>query len=262
MAGLTTALILLPLAGALFVSVARQNSARAVALGFNVLTAILAITLWRNFDTTAAGLQMVERHVWIPAIGAEYLVGVDGLSLLLVLLTSLVFPFAFLAQRMTRGACALMLVMQAALYGTFTAQNFVLWFLFYEMSLIPGFLLIKIWGGEKRDRAATKFFLYTFLGSVAMLLSFLVIYLKTGTFDFVTLTEMGKSGLPCGQSRVAGLCGDFSRPRGESAALPISHLAAGRVRNRADRGLDGAHRCPFENGRLRFRAPVAPAFPA
>ena len=90
---------------------------------------------------------------------------------------------------MDRGFCALMLVMQSALYGTFTAQNFVLWFLFYEMSLIPAFLLIKIWGGEKRDRAATKFFLYTFLGSVAMLLSFLGIYLAKGTFDFAQLAD-------------------------------------------------------------------------
>jgi hypothetical protein len=147
-----TALILIPLAGAFFVSVAPKNFARGIALGFNLITAILAFTLWRNFDTTATGLQLVERHNWIPAIGAEYLVGVDGLSLLLVLLTSLVFPFAFLAQRMDRGACALMLVMQSALYGTFTAQNFILWFLFYEMSLIPAFLLIKIWGGENRDR--------------------------------------------------------------------------------------------------------------
>src|SRR4029077_12314078 len=83
----------------------------------------------------------------------------------------------------------------SALYGTFTAQNFVLWFLFYEMSLIPGFLLIKIWGGENRDRAATKFFLYTFLGSVSMLLSFLGIYLAKGTFDFAALASLGQSGL-------------------------------------------------------------------
>ena len=85
-----------------------------------------------------------------------------------------------------------MLVMQAALYGTFTAQNFVLWFLFYEMSLIPAFLLIKIWGGENRDRAATKFFVYTFLGSVAMLLSFLGIYFVRGTFDFAALAALGR----------------------------------------------------------------------
>src|SRR5207244_897755 len=139
----------------------------------------------------AAGLQMVERHNWIPTIGAEYLVGVDGLSLLLVLLTSLIFPFAFFAQRVGRGFCALMLVMQSALYGTFTAHNFVLWFLFYEMSLIPSFLLIKLWGGEKRDRAATKFFLYTFLGSVAMLLAFLGIYFVARTFNFSELAYVG-----------------------------------------------------------------------
>jgi len=194
MVGLITALILLPLVGALLVSALRQDSARAVSLGFNALSAITVFFLWRNFDASVPGLQLVERHAWIPAMGAEYLVGIDGLSLLLVILTSIIFPFAFLAQRMSRGACALMLVMQAALYGTFTAQNFILWFLFYEMSLIPGFLLIRIWGGEKRDRAATKFFLYTFLGSIAMLLAFLGIYFAKGTFDFAALAELGRSG--------------------------------------------------------------------
>ena len=199
MAGLITALILLPVGGALFVAVGRQNYARGIALGSNALTAIVAFTLWRDFDTTATGLQLVERHAWIPAIGAEYLVGIDGLSLLLVFLTSLIFPFAFFAQRAGRGFCALMLLTQAALYGTFTAQNFVLWFLFYEMSLIPAFLLIKIWGGKNRDRAATKFFVYTFLGSVAMLLSFLGIYFVRGTFDFAELANLGKTGLLTGK---------------------------------------------------------------
>ena len=194
MAGLITVLILLPLVGALFVSVASRNSARTIALGFTALNAITAFYLWRHFDASAPGMQLAERFAWIPSIGAEYFVAVDGLSLLLVVLTTLIFPFAFLAGRITRGASALMLVMQAALYGTFTAQNFILWFLFYEMSLVPGFLLIKIWGGENRDWAATKFFLYTFLGSVAMLLAFLGIYFAKGTFDFATLTEAARSG--------------------------------------------------------------------
>ncbi|PYK03135.1 MAG: NADH-quinone oxidoreductase subunit M [Verrucomicrobia bacterium] len=165
--------------------------------------------LWQKFDVTAPGLQIAERHAWIPSIGAEYLVGVDGLSLLLVLLTSLVFPFAFCAQRLERGACALMLVMQAALYGTFTAQNFVLWFLFYEMSLIPAFLLIKIYGGENRDFAAVKFFIYTFFGSVAMLLAFLGIYFAKGTFDFATLAGLGKSGLLTGNLKWFAFAGIF-----------------------------------------------------
>jgi NADH-quinone oxidoreductase subunit M len=195
MADLITTLVIVPLLGALFVGSARPSAARGIALFFNTLTATIALILWRNFDAAATGMQFVERHAWIPSIGAEYLLGIDGLSLLLILLTSLIFPFALLARRMDRGFCALMLVMQAALYGTFTAQNFVLWFLFYEMSLIPGFLLIKIWGGENRDLAAVKFFLYTFLGSVAMLLSFLGIYFVRGTFDFAELTRLGQTGL-------------------------------------------------------------------
>src|SRR5205814_9774494 len=107
-------------------------------------------------------------------------------------------PFALLARRMDRGFCSLMLITQASLYGTFTAQNFVFWFLFYEMSLVPAFLLIKMWGGENRDRAATKFFLYTFLGSVTMLLSFLGIYFARGTFDLAALAALGKNGLLTG----------------------------------------------------------------
>jgi len=209
MAHLIAGLIYLPILGALFVSVAPRNYARPVALGSNLLTALFALGLWRYFDPSVAGLQMVARHIWIPAIGAELHVGLDGLSLLLVLLTSLVFPFALLAQPVGRGFCALMLVMQASLYGVFTAQNFILWFLFYEMSLVPGFLLIKIWGGANRDRAATKFFLYTFLGSVAMLLSFLGIYLVRGTFDFAQLAVLGKSGLLSGNLRWLAFVGIF-----------------------------------------------------
>ncbi len=209
MVGLISALILIPLAGAIALYIGHAKNARTVALIFNALSAFYALLLWQKFDATAPGLQIAERHAWIPSIGAEYLVGVDGLSLLLVLLTSLVFPFAFCAQRLERGACALMLVMQAALYGTFTAQNFVLWFLFYEMSLVPAFLLIKIYGGENRDFAAVKFFIYTFFGSVAMLLAFLGIYFAKGTFDFATLADLGKSGLLTGNLKWFAFAGIF-----------------------------------------------------
>ena len=174
MAGMITALILLPLVGALFRERrARESGPRNRPRIQSAQRDRGRSLLWRNFDTAAAGLQLVERHAWIPAIGAEYLVGDRWPE------SAAGSPdFARLSVRVARatacgrGFCALMLIMQAALYGTFTAQNFVLWFLFYEMSLIPAFLLIKIWGGENRDRAATKFFVYTFLGSVAMLLAF------------------------------------------------------------------------------------------
>src|SRR5947207_1744288 len=222
MVGLITAIILIPLLGAIAVCIWPPASAEAatdmprngrpIALMFTIISAGCAVALWRNFDSTATGLQFVERHAWIPAINAEYLVGVDGLSLLLVLLTSLIIPFALLAQPAPDGSRAFyatILVMQSALYGTFTAQNFVLWFLFYEMSLIPAFLLIKIWGGENRDRAATKFFVYTFLGSVAMLLSFLGIYFAKGTFDFAALAGFGKNGLLTGKVAWLAFAGIF-----------------------------------------------------
>lgn len=209
MVGLISALILLPLFGALVVSGLPQKYARVVALVFTAVVVVLACVLWRNFDSSTPALQLVERHAWIPAIGAEYLVGIDGLSLLLVLLTSLIIPLALLAQQGSRGLCGLMLLTQSALYGAFTAQNFVLWFLFYEMSLIPSFLLIKIWGGENRDRAATKFFVYTFLGSVAMLLAFLGIYFGRGTFDFTSLANLGKTGLLSGKFAWLAFAGIF-----------------------------------------------------
>ena len=212
MAGLITTTIFIPLLGAIAVTIWPRGNFRGVALVFNVISAACALGLWRDFNTALAGLQLVERHAWIPLVGAEYVVGVDGLSLLLVLLTSLIIPFAFLAQPPPHGGRAFyatMLVMQSALYGTFTAQNFVLWFLFYEMSLIPAFMLIKIWGGENRDYAATKFFLYTFLGSVAMLLSFLGIYFAKQTFDFAVLASMAKNGLVPGNVAWLAFAGIF-----------------------------------------------------
>ncbi len=208
MAHLITALIAVPLLGAVLAGATRFGG-RPVALICNLLSAVIAVVLWQHFDSSRAGIQLVERHSWIPAIGAEYLLGLDGLSLLLILLTSIIFPFALLAQRMDRGFYAMMLVMQSALYGAFTAQNFVFWFLFYEMSLVPSFLLIKIWGGKNRDRAATKFFIYTFVGSLAMLLAFLAIYLARGTLEFAVLASLGRSGLLSGKVAWLAFAGIF-----------------------------------------------------
>lgn len=193
---MTTLLILTPVLGSIVLMLLPRSAARPAALGFSGLAAVLLFRLWQAFDPGNGGLQCVERHEWIPAIGAEYLVGVDGLSLLMLLLTTLLIPFALLAQPASRGFCSLMLLLQGALYGTFTAQNFVPWFLFYEGTLIPAFLLIRLWGGENRDRAGTKFFVYTFLGGIGMLLAFLMIYLRTGTFDFATLAKLGATGIP------------------------------------------------------------------
>lgn len=209
MVGITTTLILTPLAGALAVLMAPRKFSRPAALAFHALAFAVVLLMWHRLDLSSGHLQLIEKHPWIPAIGAEYSLGVDGLGLLLVLLTSLVVPFGLIAQRVDRPFCILMLLLQSALFGTFTAQNFVLWFLFYELSLVPAFLLIKMWGGENRDRAATKFFVYTFLGSVAMLLSFLAIYDAVHTFDFVQLAGLGQHGLLSGKMAWLAFAGIF-----------------------------------------------------
>ena len=120
------------------------------------------------------------------------------MGFLMVLLTAIVTPVAILASwRITEKVptyMAMVLLLQAGLFGTFTALNFFHWFIFWELSLVPAFFLIKLWGGPERSAAATQFFIYTMVGSVAMLLSFLAIFLATKTFDFKLLADLGQSG--------------------------------------------------------------------
>jgi NADH-quinone oxidoreductase subunit M len=196
-----TALTLLPLLGALIVAcIERQRVALArwIGFGFSLLPLGLALTLWTQFDSRSAELQFVERYTWAPSLGAEYFVGMDGLSLLMVLLTGVVIPFALVAawrfERASNVYIALMLSLQCGLIGTFTALNFFHWFIFWELSLVPAYFLIKLWGGPIRSQAANQFFIYTLVGSVTLLLSFLAMFWATKTFDFLQLAEMGRSG--------------------------------------------------------------------
>src|SRR2546425_280685 len=224
-----TALTLIPLIGGCVVigiGAQRRNLARGLALTFSLVSLGLAILVWKNFDATLTELQFVERHLWIPSLGIEYFVGVDGLSLLMIVLSAIVVPMTMLASwKMFGGAphpgplpvgrgegdqrpgegdfglgyrpplyYALVLFLQAGLFGTFTALNFFHWFIFWELSLVPAFFLIKLWGGPQRGAAATQFFIYTMVGSIALLLSFLAIYQAVGTFDFIRLSELGRSG--------------------------------------------------------------------
>ena len=200
---LITALTLVPLFGAVALAGLdsdKKSLGRGMALGFSFLSFLLAIVLWRNFDaaSSAAQFQFVERHAWIPSIGVQYFVGVDGLGLLMVLLSAIVVPFALLVSsnigEKSNAYFSLMLFLQAGLFGAFTALNFFHWFIFWEMGLVPAYFLIKLWGGPGRTQAATQFFIYTLLGSVTMLLGFVAIYLAAGTFDFVKLAEVGRNG--------------------------------------------------------------------
>jgi NADH-quinone oxidoreductase subunit M len=198
---LISLITLVPLAGGiilLLLNRAGKQLARGLALLFSLAGLVLAGTLWGQFNGASGEVQFAEHHSWIPSIGAEYFVGVDGLGLLMVMLTALVTPMAILASWRVEEKTALyfsmILLLQAGLFGTFTALNFVHWFVFWELSLVPAFFLIKLWGGPRRNAAATQFFIYTMVGSVTMLLSFLAMYWSVGTFDFFELAEKGRSG--------------------------------------------------------------------
>lgn len=197
---LITILTFLPLIGGLLVFATRHNKpqfSRRLALAFSFATLVLTFFIWAKFDQQLGSVQLAERHEWIGTLGIQYFVGVDGLSLLLVLLNAVVVPMALMASRIEQSAAGyygLVLLLQAGLFGTFTALNFFHWFIFWELSLIPAFFLIRLWGGFQRAEAATRFFVYTMVGSVAMLLAFLAIFATTQESDFLRLAEMGRKG--------------------------------------------------------------------
>jgi len=196
-----TVLTFLPLVGGVLVlglDRERYRLARGLALAFGGAGLLVALLIGRSFDPASGDLQFVERHNWIPTIGVEYFLGIDGLGLLMVLLSAIVVPMSILASRRNANQgplyFALILFLQSGLFGAFTALNFFHWFIFWELSLVPAFFLIRFWGGPERRAAATQFFVYTLVGSIALLLSFLAIYLSVGSFDFIRLGELGRSG--------------------------------------------------------------------
>ena len=198
---LITLLTAVPLVGGFVViglEAEKQKLARWLALGFSFASLALALVLWGQFNSSSGDLQFEEQHVWIPTLAAQYHVGVDGLGLLMVLLSAIVVPMAMLAswkiEQRVPIYFALVLFLQAGLFGTFTALSFFHWFIFWELSLVPAFFLIKLWGGPLRTAAATQFFVYTMAGSVAMLLAFLALFFSTGKFDFIELAELGRNG--------------------------------------------------------------------
>ncbi|MGA8939834.1 MAG: NADH-quinone oxidoreductase subunit M [Acidobacteriaceae bacterium] len=191
----------LPLAGAVVVLLlGRKNKplVRWTALAFSLVALIVTLLLWHNFNTAADGFQFQELHSWIPALNVDYRVGIDGLGLLMLVLTSIVVPIGMLAswriEQRVPLYFSLVLVLQTCLFGTFTALNFFHWFIFWELALIPAFFLVKLWGGSGSAKAAMQFLVYTMVGSVAMLLSFLAIFLATRTFDFTDLAALAQNG--------------------------------------------------------------------
>ncbi len=200
-APLLSLVILVPWAGALLLACLPRLGAqacRALALAFSLSTLALSLALLGGFDCASTGYQFVERHGWIASLNVDYHLGLDGLSLLLVILTGLLAPAGLLASwrraSEPRFFGLLFLVLQGAALGVFLALDFFHWFIFWELSLIPVYFLIKLWGGPGAARAAYQFVIYTMGGSAFLLLGFVAIFAATGTLDFEQLARLGADG--------------------------------------------------------------------
>ena len=161
---------------------------RITALAFTLVTFLASVALYLAFDNSEPGMQFVERVPWVEVFNVWYYVGVDGISAPLILLTTFITPLVVIAgwdSIKTRPAqyFAAFLILEGLMIGVFSALDGLLFYVFWEAMLIPMFLIIGIWGGERRVYATLKFFLYTFLGSVLMLVAFIYLYLQTGGFD-------------------------------------------------------------------------------
>lgn len=195
-----TILLALPLLGAAALwlipndsALAGQN-AKLVALWTSLITFFLSLYLWWGYDTGHSGYQFVEKYSWLSEWGLSYHLGIDGLSLFLVLLSTLLMPICILASwESIKGQIklymALFLILETFMIGTFVSLNMVLFYIFFEGVLVPMYFLIGIWGGADRIYASMKFFLYTFLGSLLMLLGILLIFYVTGTFDIEEISR-------------------------------------------------------------------------
>ena len=194
-----------PLVGAvvlLFLS--KPNTIRLIANGFAILGFLVSLPLWSYDRLTSAGWQYVERHEWIPSIGAEYHIGVDGFSALLILLATLMGAIAVLSSwtaitERVKEYYIFLLVLQTGMIGAFVSLDFLLFFVFWEVMLVPMYFLIGIWGSANRLYSAIKFFLFTLVGSVIMLLGILAVYFYnhevTGVYTF-DITQFHELNMP------------------------------------------------------------------
>ncbi len=188
----------LPLAGGLFIMTVRgtdeviASNARWAALWTSLIVFAISLVLWVKFDTTNSGFQFQESLSWLPEFGVGYRMGVDGISVLFVLLSTALTPVCILAswEAITvrvREYMLAFLVLETMMVGMFSAQDFIVFYMFFEGVLIPMFLIIGVWGGPRRVYASFKFFLYTLAGSILMLLALLAIWRHAGTTDLAVL---------------------------------------------------------------------------
>ena len=190
---LLTIITFLPLLGVvvlLFIPSTKEKEIKWTATLLSLLPLVLSIILWLSYDRSVGGIQFKETALWIPSLNVYYHVGVDGLSLPFVFLTAFLttlslFYSAYTISTRVKEYFMMFLLLEMGMFGVFVSLDFVLFYVFWEIGLVPMYLLIGVWGGKNRLYAAIKFFLYTLAGSVAMLLAILYLYFNTGTFDML-----------------------------------------------------------------------------
>ncbi len=187
----------LPLVGVVLILLIRDDSEnarrniRSIALLTTAVTFVVSLFIWAGFDNSQAGFQMVEKHDWLDS-GISYHMGVDGISMLFVILTTFLMPICILAswesiQTRVKAYMIAFLLLETLMIGVFCALDIVLFYVFFEAGLIPMFIIIGVWGGKRRVYASFKFFLYTLAGSVLMLLAIMAMFYQAGTTDIPTL---------------------------------------------------------------------------
>ena len=190
-------LIWVPILGAgLILAFGRSaRAARWMALVTSVLTLLISLPLWTGYDTSLPGMQFVEQLSWIKALNANYGLGVDGISIALIVLTTfttvLVVIGAWNVDKRPAQYLAAMLALEGMLIGVFAATDALLFYVFFEAMLIPMFIIIGVWGGPRRVYATLKFFIYTFLGSIFMLIALIYLHMKTGEFSIAAFQAAG-----------------------------------------------------------------------
>lgn len=259
-----------PLVGAillLFISRERANLHRRIGNIFGFLGLLVSLPLiWKfNSGPGAPQFQFVENADWIPSIGAHFTLGIDGLSFLMVMLTTVLGAIAILSSwsaihKREKEYYILLLLLQTGMLGVFMSLDFVLFYVFWEVMLVPMYFLIGVWGSERRLYAAIKFFLYTLAGSVLMLLAVLAIYANRNTFDIRQVIEHPFTS-QFGSLQNWLFWGFFFRVRDQGADVSVPHLAAGRAYGSSHCGFCNPGRRAAENGDVRlfalFRADVS-----
>lgn len=199
---LTTLVLFAPIVGFLFLVFSGrmpEERVKWVALITSLVTFGLSVLMLLAFDSKEAGLQMEQQFDWIPGVNITFHIAVDGISIWLVMLTTFMLPIAILASfsmvhERLRLYYAFMLLLETAMIGVFVAQDLFLFYIFWEITLVPMYFLVGIWGGEDRIYAAVKFFLYTMAGSILMLIAILWLGGEAGTFNVAAITQMVRDG--------------------------------------------------------------------